>query len=133
MNKEFITPNTLATPVGYSHIAIVQGGKIILISGQIPLNAQNQLVGKDDLAAQTQQVFENLKTALETVGATFADVLKLTYFIVNYKLEYRPVVLNIRDQYVSLENPPASTLLGVQSLALPEILIEIEAIAAVDQ
>lgn len=133
MKKEFYTPNTLATPVGYSHIATVQGGKIIIISGQIPFNAQNQLVGKDDLAAQTRQVFENLKTALETVGATFADVLKLTYFIVNYKVEYRPVVLNIRDRYVSLENPPASTLLGVQSLALPEILIEIEAIAAVDQ
>ena len=132
MKKEFFTPNTLVTTVGYSHIVTVQGGRIIFISGQIPYNQDDQLVGKDDLAAQTRQVFENLKTALETVGATFTDVVKLTYFIVNYKLEDRSVVLNTRDQYVSLENPPASTLVGVQALALPEILIEIEAIAVVE-
>jgi enamine deaminase RidA (YjgF/YER057c/UK114 family) len=89
-------------------------------------------VGKNDLATQTKQVFENIGLALKAVDATFTDVVKLTYYIVNYKFEYRQTILNVRDKYVSLERPPASTLIGVQALALPDFLIEIEAIAFVE-
>lgn len=132
MKKEFLTPSTLGTPVGYSHVVTVQGGKLIILSGQVAINARNEIVGRDDLAAQTKQVFENIALALKSVKATFADVVKLTYYIVNYRFEYRQTILDIRDQYVSLEDPPASTLLGVQALALPEFLIEIEATAFVE-
>lgn len=129
MKKEFLSPSTLGTPVGYSQVVTVQGGTLVLLSGQIPVNARNELVGKGDLEAQTRQVFENIGLALKSVGATFTDVVKLTYYIVNYKFEYRQTILSVRDQYVSRENPPASTLIGVQALALPDFLIEIEATA----
>ena len=85
MKKEFLSPPTLGTPVGYSQLVTVQGGTLILLSGQIPVNAQNELVGKNDLATQTKQVFENIGLALKAVDATFTDVVKLTYYIVNYK------------------------------------------------
>lgn len=133
MKKEFLSPSTLGTPVGYSQLVTVQGGTLVILAGQVPVNAQNELVGKDDLAAQTRQVFENIGLALKAVGATFADVVKLTYYIVNYKFEYRQTILGVRDQYVSLENPPVSTLIGVQALALPEFLIEIEATAFLEE
>ena len=132
MKKEFLSPSTLGTPVGYSQLVTVQGGTLILLSGQIPVNSQNELVGKNDLATQTKQVFENIGLALKAVDVTFTDVVKLTYYIVNYKFEDRQTILKVRDEYVSLERPPASTLIGVQALALPDFLIEIEAIAFVE-
>ncbi len=132
MKKEFLSPSTLGKPVGYSQLVTVQGGTLVLLSGQIPVNPQNELVGGNDLAAQTRQVFENIGLALKSVGASFTDVVKLTYYIVNYKFEDRQTILKIRDEYVALERPPASTLIGVQGLALPEFLIEIEALAFVE-
>jgi enamine deaminase RidA (YjgF/YER057c/UK114 family) len=111
---------------------MVRGGQMIYLSGQIALDPDRQLVGKEDLRAQIIQVFKNIQTALAAAGATFEDVLKLTYYIVDYKPEDRFVIREVRGQFLSSENPPASTLIGVQSLALPDLLIEIEAVAVVD-
>jgi len=80
------------------------------------------------LEAQGTQVFENLKVCLAAVGATFENLLKLTTYIVNYKPEARPVLAAARVPYMP-KDPPASTLLGVQALAAPEYLIEVEATA----
>ena len=77
------------------------------------------------------EFFQNLKTALAAAGASFADVTKLTTFIVNYKPEDRDVIRAARAEYLPAEQPPASTLVGVQSLASADYMIEIEAIAAV--
>ncbi|MDX1523135.1 MAG: RidA family protein [Anaerolineae bacterium] len=131
MTKTFINPPTLGSPPGYSHVVTVEGGRLIILAGQVSLDAKNKLVGKGDLAAQTRQVFENIGLALHAAGASFRDVIKLTYFVVDYKPEYRETIVAVRDQYVAVENPPASTLLGVQALATPDFLIEIEATAFV--
>jgi enamine deaminase RidA (YjgF/YER057c/UK114 family) len=129
--KEFIQPAGLSTPGGYTHVVTARG-KMIFIAGQVAYDADAQLVGEGDLKAQAQQVFENLRIALAAAGATFEDVVKLTVYIVNYTPSDRAVLVEVRDRYVSREHPPASTLLGVQSLARPEFLIEIDAIAVTD-
>jgi enamine deaminase RidA (YjgF/YER057c/UK114 family) len=130
MSKQFINPEGLSNPGTYTHVVTVQGGNLIFISGQVALDAQGQIVGAGDLKAQVKQVFENLKKALASQGATFTDVVKINIYVVNYKPEYRQVIAEVRGQHFAA-NPPASTLVGVQSLARPDFLIEIEAIAVV--
>lgn len=130
MSNQFINPAGIAPPTGYTHVVTTDAPKLVFISGQIGIDPQGNI--QEGLSAQTIQVFENLKTALASVGATFDDVVKVTYLIVNLKAEDRVLVREIRAQYLNAEHPPASTLIGVQALALPELLIEIEAIAALD-
>lgn len=131
MPKQFINPKELSNPGTYTHVVLADGKKIVFISGQVALDASGQVVGKGDLRAQTRQVFENLKIALASAGATFADVVKMNTYIVNYKPELRPMFIEGREGFLPKENPPASTLVGVTALAREEFLIEVEAVAVV--
>jgi len=88
-------------------------------------------VGVGDLGAQTRQVMENLRTALSAAGASLDDVVKITTFVVDYKPEDRAVISQVRGQFLRADQPPASTLVGVQALAHPDFMIEIEATAVV--
>jgi enamine deaminase RidA (YjgF/YER057c/UK114 family) len=74
---------------------------------------------------------ENLKTALAAAGATPEDIIKVNYFVVNFKPEQLPVIREVRSKYFSAERGPASTLVGVTALAREEFMVEIEAVAAV--
>jgi len=132
MEKQFINPEGLARPGAYTPVVTARGGKTVWIAGQVPHDAAGQLVGPGDLPAQIEQVYRNLQLALTGAGATFKDVVKLNVYVVNYKPEYRDLLNQVRSRYVSKENPPASTLVGVQSLARAEILVEIEAVAVID-
>ena len=129
MDKKFINPQGLVKPGVYTPAISVQGGKTIYISGQVSQDAQGNLVGKGDLLAQTEQVYKNLGIALAGAGATFADVVKLNVYVVGYKPEHRAVLQSVREKHVSKDNPPASTLIGIQALARADFLVEIEAIA----
>jgi reactive intermediate/imine deaminase len=121
------TAPSVRTPPGYSHA--VQAGGVLFISGQVPLDANGAVVGLDDMAEQTRQVFRNLGAVLEAAGATFADVVKLTYFVrdINAVASIRAA----RDEFIDTANPPASTLVEVSRLFMPDLLIEVEAVAAV--
>lgn len=130
--KRYIYPQGLMRPPTYTPVVAARGGRTIYVSGQVPVNEKGELVGKGDLAAQAEQVFRNIDTALKGAGATFADVVKITSFVVGYKPEYRTLMHQVRSRYVSKDNPPASTLLGVQALAIADYLIEVEAIAVAD-
>lgn len=123
-----LNPPGLSTPTGYSHIVSARGGRTIYISGQVAFDAKGQLVGKDDLAAQTAQVFANLDTALKAAGATFNDVVKTNYYMLD--ASQVQVIRDIRGRYFT-KDLPASTLVQVSRLANPEFLIEIEVIAVV--
>src|SRR5919202_4096024 len=131
MPKQFIQPQGLTRSPAYTHVVTAQGGKLVFISGQIALNSDGELVGRGDLRAQTMQVFKNLEMALVAADASFKDVVKVNIYIVNYKPEDRAIVGEVRSQYLSKENPPASTLIGVQALAFEGLLIEIEATAVI--
>ncbi|WP_394827420.1 RidA family protein [Pendulispora albinea] len=128
-----INPPTLATPRGYSHIVEARGGRTVYIAGQVALDREGNLVGGGDLVAQTEQVFANLKAALSEVGADFTHVVKFGVFITKpLTPEDLAGVRGVRERYVGAGNvPPASTLVQVVALVLPELLIEIEAIAVV--
>jgi len=115
---------------GLSQVVEISLGdqKMLLLSGQIPLNAKGELVGTD-VKTQSVQIFENMKAILESCGATMNDVAKLGIFTtdISQTAGYREA----RDQFINLDNPPASTLLEVKGLFRSDILIEIEAIAVV--
>jgi enamine deaminase RidA (YjgF/YER057c/UK114 family) len=124
-------PETMPKSVGYSQVARVTGGTIIFIAGQVALDRSGNVVGKNDFVAQVQQVFENLKAAVEAAGGDFSDVIKLnSYFLdLSHLRQFREV----RDRYVNLENPPVSTAIQVAGLFRPEFLVEIEAVAVVQK
>ena len=126
---KFINPDGLNKPTGYTHVVVTTGARTIYIAGQVALNAKGEVVGKKDLKAQTEQVFENLKTALTAAGCTFNNVVKITMFVVNYTPDAIPTIREIRGKYITGEHPPASTLVGVQALAREDFMIEIEAVA----
>jgi enamine deaminase RidA (YjgF/YER057c/UK114 family) len=132
MERRFLNPEGMNRPGAYTPVVTVRGGTMIYISGQIALDERGQLVGGQDLKAQTEQVYRNLGLALKGAGATFNDVVKITTYVVNYKPEYRSLMHEVRSRHFSRENPPASTLVGVQSLATPHFLVEIEAVACVE-
>ena len=123
-----LNPPGLATPTGYSHIVSARGGRTIYISGQVAFDAKGQLVGKGDLTAQTRQVFANLDTALKAAGATFNDVVKTNYYLLD--ATQVQVIRDVRSNYFTKELP-ASTLVQVGRLANPDFLVEIEVIAVV--
>jgi enamine deaminase RidA (YjgF/YER057c/UK114 family) len=131
-DRRFINPEGLARPGVYTPVVVARGGRTIYVSGQVPQNSKGELVGGDDLVAQAEQVYRNLELALKGAGATFSDVVKLNVYVVNFKPEYRDLLQSVRVRHVSKENPPASTLVGVQALARPGFLVEIEAVAVID-
>ncbi len=123
----FIQPDGLARAGTYSHVVSTSGGRIIYISGQVSLDKNGNVVGKGDMRRQAEQVFQNLKLALEAANATFKDVVKMTYYVVD--MSQFQVVREVRAKYLNAENPPASTAVGVTSLVNADFLLEIEAIA----
>lgn len=120
----------ISAPSGYSHVAVVNKGKIIFISGQVGLDKQGVMAGKGDFHAQAEQAFVNLKSALAAAGADFNDVVKLNYYVAGLNHEKLIALRDVRDQFINKEHPPTSTLAGVQTLFREDAQIEIEAVAA---
>ena len=133
MSKEIFSPATLPPPVGYSHIAKVNKGTMIYLAGQVSSDASGKLVGEGNFEAQAEQVFRNVRIAVEAAGGTMADIVKMNiYLVAEVGQDEVPKMRVIRDRYVNKEKPPASTLVVVSRLARRGWLLEIEAIAALD-
>ena len=128
-------PETMFVPAaGYSQVAEIRGGKLVYIAGQVPFDKSLNLVGKDDVLAQAEQVFRNLKAAIEAAGGSFSNVVKLNYFCVEgVDPSITPQILKVRDRFVDTKNPPVSTFVVVKRLVRPEWLIEVEAVAVVNR
>ena len=129
VTANFINPETMHHPTGYSHVVEVTAGRPVYISGQVALDPAGVLVGPGDIRAQARQVFDNLQAALQAVGASFDQVVKLTLFLVD--ATQLPVVREVRDQYINTQQPPASTAVEVRRLVRDDLLIEVEAVAAI--
>ena len=127
MDRRYLSPDTLPPPFGYSQVVDAPASRVVYVSGQVPLDAAGELVGEGDFAAQARQVFENLTAALAAADATWDDVVKLNYFVRD--IGEVASLRAIRDEYVSTERPPASTLVEVSRLFRDEVLVEIEAVA----
>ena len=113
---------------GYSHAAAATG-RIIAVAGQVAMDENGGLVGAGDPMAQAEQVFENLRRVLEAAGATFADVIKFGVFVTDIGI--LPVVREVRDRHVGT-TPPASTAVQVGALFQPGYVVEIDALAVID-
>jgi 2-iminobutanoate/2-iminopropanoate deaminase len=127
-----MNPDTAPSPGGnYSHTVRIDldGGALLFVSGQVALDRNGNLVGEGDMARQAEQVFDNLRTALEANGASFRDVVKITTFVTD--MSALQVVRDVRKRYLA-DPPPASTTVEVAALFRPEALIEVEAVATID-
>lgn len=130
MTKQALNPEGLPAPVGpYSNVVTTAPGRLVFVAGQIAFDANGELVGPGDIAAQTRQVMENIRLGLEAAGATFADVVRVVNYITDVSLFGEMAA--VRKEYL-VEPYPASTLVEVSALMFPEVLIEIEAIAVVE-
>jgi enamine deaminase RidA (YjgF/YER057c/UK114 family) len=124
--KRFINPDTVHPPRGYTHVVDTTGTRTVYISGQVALDLDGNIVGSDDMGAQAEQIFKNLKGALDSVGATFEDVVKFTFYLTD--ISQMQAVRDVRNRYINTAQPPASTAVEVSQLFRPECLLEVEAI-----
>lgn len=126
MQEHHVRPAGLPPVNGYSH-AVAFSGRMVAVSGQVPLDSEGRLVGQDDPRAQARQVFDNLVTALSAAGAAMEHVVKLTIYLTN--VDDLGAVREVRDEFISADRPPASSLVQVSRLVNPAFRVEIEALA----
>ncbi len=135
MVKEHLNPSDLPNwSESFSQIVVVRAGssRTIYVSGQVSVDAGNNVVGHGDLGRQAEVALENLSKALAAAGATPADVVRLGIYVKDYRPDQAKIIsAALRKRFVA-GRMPASTWLGVASLALDDLLIEIEATAVVD-
>lgn len=129
MAREHLNPDGMPPPVGpYSNVVATEPGKMVFVAGQVAYDAEGKVVGPGDVAAQTRQVMENVKLALEAAGASFGDVVKIVNYITDMG-EFSKMAA-VRREYLT-EPYPISSLVEVSALMEPDLIIEIEAIAVV--
>lgn len=131
MTIERINPPELMAPMGYSHVTRVTGGTTIYVAGQGAYTADHELVGPGDHYAQSKQAFTNVVHALAAAGATFADVVKATYLVVDLTQAALEAFARAMTEVIGDVEPPAATLIGVEALGYPEMLVEFEVIAVI--
>jgi len=131
MTLELIDPDALHKPQSYTHVTVTNGSRLVFVSGQAADDAAGQLVAPGDLAAQARQAFANVGRALAAAHARPDQVAKLTIYVVGHRPEYLPRISEARIAVFG-DHKPADTLLGIETLAEPGYLIEVEAIAVLD-
>lgn len=131
MTVEKINPEGLHEPEGYAHVAVAEGTKRVYIAGQVGVGVDDNVVGTD-LTSQTAQAFENVRIALDAAGAGWEHVVKLNIFVVGIdEAKMGEFGAGMGQAMEDGMTPTAATLIGVQALYRPDILVEIEAIAEV--
>jgi enamine deaminase RidA (YjgF/YER057c/UK114 family) len=130
MKRRFLNPASVAPGRGYSHGVTVSGGHTTWTAGQVAFDGDGNLVGAGDIVAQTRRVFQNLSAVLAEAGATWSDVVKLNYFVTD--VSRLQEIREVRNEFLDPDRLPASTLVQVSALAMPELLIEIEAVVVVE-
>lgn len=127
MNKIYLNPMEMPPPHGYSQVIVSERiEKLIYISGQVAENSSGEIIGVGDLEKQVSQVYTNIGLALKAAGADFSNLVKITTLLKD--ISHLPKVREVRDHYVDVNHPPASTTIQAV-LDHPDLLIEIDAIA----
>jgi len=127
----FNNPSSVAAARGYSHAAAVDLGTctMLLIAGQVALDSSGNLVGKNNMEQQTEQVFRNIENIIKANGGSMQDLVKIQYFVTD--ISAIGAVRSIRDKYVNIKQPPVSTLVQATKLFRDDVLIEIEGTAII--
>jgi reactive intermediate/imine deaminase len=128
-NRQEYAINGLSKPISH-YTDAVRFGDLLFVSGFVAVDDKLNVVGGDDVAAQTRQIFKNMKAVLDDAGATFADVLKVTVYLVD--IDDRAKINPVRQEVFG-ESRPASTLIQISKLAVPGAKIEIEAVVGLNR
>jgi enamine deaminase RidA (YjgF/YER057c/UK114 family) len=136
MPVHLFSPDSLMQPVPYHHVAVATGSRQVHVSGQIARTADGAPVAPDDLAGQVAQALRNTHAGLESAGAGFGDVVRLTFYVTRWspdKIEaFMAGVQDVADE-LGLPTPlPPASLIGVDYLFEPDVLVEVEATAVLD-
>jgi enamine deaminase RidA (YjgF/YER057c/UK114 family) len=131
MSLELVNPDELPTPESYTQVVSATGSRMVFVAGQVADDAQGNVVSPGDLAAQARRAFANVARALAAAGAGPERVTKITIYVVGYRRDYLPDISEARIAAFG-DHKPADTIVGVEALAEPEHLIEVEAIAVVN-
>jgi enamine deaminase RidA (YjgF/YER057c/UK114 family) len=126
----FINPPGNTIP-GISQAVVVEHGRPIYLSGHVPTREDGSIVD-GGLEPQLIRVFENLQTTLAAAGASFKHVVRLTLYVRDYGIEQLETIRRVRNRFIQIERPPTSTLLGVAALFHPDVLVEVEAVAVLN-
>lgn len=130
-----VNPGGLPTVDVYRQVSVATGSRLVFVAGQVAWDAAGRTVGAGDLAAQVEQCYLNIGTALAEVGGSFDDVAKLTVYVVDWTPDKMPLFLEgvarASTRLGSTPVPPG-TLIGVAALDVPEHLVEVEATAVLD-
>lgn len=135
MAINLVNPTGLPEIDVYHQVSVATGSKLVFLAGQVAWDADGATVGEGDLAAQVEQCYLNVATALAGVGATFEDVAKLTVYVVDWTPDKMPLFLEgvaRASAKLGVTPVPPGTLLGVAALDVPEHLVELEATAVID-
>jgi len=123
----FSSPADLPPPSGYSHVVSIPPGRLVWTAGQVAMGPDRAIASAQGWEQQTRMAFTNVGHALRAGGADWADVVKLTLFVVDVsELE---TIRAVRDEFVDTTRPPTSSLVQVAGLFHPDLLIEVEAVA----
>ena len=131
MTLDLISPQDLPAPPTYTQVIVATGSRIVFVAGQVAHDGDGNLVAPGDLAGQARQTFANVGRALAAAGARPDQVTKITTYVVHHRPEFLAILAEPRAALFG-DHKPASTLVGVEALARPEYLIEVEAIAVID-
>ncbi|MFK0256402.1 RidA family protein [Streptomyces sp. NPDC090445] len=130
-----INPDGLPHVDAYRHVAVASGSRLVFIAGQVAWDGDGATVGEGDLAAQVEQCYLNVGTALAGAGGSFDDVAKLTVYVVDWTPDKMPRLLDgiaRAAARLGVAAAPPASLLGVAALDTPEHLVEVEATAVLD-
>jgi enamine deaminase RidA (YjgF/YER057c/UK114 family) len=131
MAHELINPDGLRVPLSYTHVVVASGTRIVFVAGQVAEDADDNLVGPGDLAAQARQAFANVDRCLAAAGASPDQVTMLRIYVVGHRPEFLPLISDARISVFG-EHKPADTIVGVERLAEDGRMIEVEATAVLD-
>jgi enamine deaminase RidA (YjgF/YER057c/UK114 family) len=131
MKKEYLNPKALFESPYFTHtVAVSSARKLVYVSGQVSYDKSGRVVGRGDMRAQTEQVFESIGHNLKAAGAGWADVVKLNGYMVGMTAERVGQYRDVRTRYLAPGKLPASTLVGVERLVHDDLLLEVEVVAA---
>ncbi|MEU4578631.1 RidA family protein [Nonomuraea sp. ATR24] len=135
MSVTLVNPDGLPKPEVYRQLSIASGSRLVFLAGQVARDADGTPVGAGDLAAQVEQAYLNIGTAMAAIGGSFDDVAKLTVYVVDWTPDKMPLLgEGVARAAARLGVDPVKpiTLLGVAALGEPDLLVEVEATAVLD-
>ena len=133
MTNRSLFPDTLynSAQFDYAQVVAASGTKTVYVAGQTAWNKELKIAGGTDVAAQLKQALNNVRLALAAASASPSDLVQIRTYIVNYSPALLPIIGPIMHDFLDPGHLPAATLIGVQSLALPELLVEVDAVAVI--